>query len=1065
MTNSIQMDRQQEILRALASKSQYLSDVRHLQLRMPAVLASLAQAVQVRRAYIYENVTRSDGRLMGNHRLGWSANRRYLLENDPAHQNLDYAAIGFGRWMSLLLTGQPVYGNIHQFPASERAFLQFEGMRTIAVIPIISGGRCWGFIGFDDYDRERRWTAGEIEALTYAGLALGTALETERLFHAEAERRREAEILNQVSSYLTQAIEPTEALQQALAALINHLTGDLVISVTLLDTATQELEILAQKANCMSADEQIEERIRLAEAWASRRVVEEKRPFAQHYLDPDQPTLSRTRRSIAAGLRAILYLPLLLQSEVVGVLHIDVYNQPRQFSGAEITLCQGIANLMAATLERQRLLATQRQQLHLARTLQQVGALLTTQLNLDEVYDQIFDLLAQVVTYDSVSIQLLDETKNHLYMVAGRGFPDETGVKKFIHAIAQHCLNKFPPNQTYTVSPDTFADPRWVRGASVDYIRSWVGALLRVKGDIIGILNVDSRQVGAFDEQTAVTVAAFANQAAIAIENARLYKEAQLRANELSILNEVALATAATVDVDELLSQTTHTIASRLYSECFGFVLVDHAAGIAWAHSSFHGATADMLRQPIPLEQSLTGLVVESGQAEVMPDVSLETRYWAYDPAFRAAVAVPLKIDGEVIGVITAESRRVSAFSLEDVRFLSTLAGFVGLALARTRLYQRLRQQSDSLAAEVQTRTAELQSERDRTLTILESVGESIILTDKKATILYVNQAAMRQSGYTEAELIGQTPNMLESGLTPRKVYEEMWQTILQGRQWSGELINRRKDGALYDVSMTIAPIFDTHREIINFVSIQADITRLKEVDRLKTKFVSNVSHELRTPLTNIKTYVTLLERGHAEKRARYLNVLHHETDRLTQIIQDLLDLSLLDAESATWDAAADLRQSVLDYVDVFMAKADVRQITISLDMPQKLPAVSIASRHLGQLLTNLLGNALAYTPVGGQVRLAAGEAECAGRPCVWLRLADTGMGIAAADLPHVFDRFFRGEQAQQSGVPGTGLGLAICQEIVRRYEGQISVESVEGEGTTFSVWLPVATVPLRGVA
>ncbi|MBK8984626.1 MAG: PAS domain-containing protein [Chloroflexi bacterium] len=120
----------------------------------------------------------------------------------------------------------------------------------------------------------------------------------------------------------------------------------------------------------------------------------------------------------------------------------------------------------------------------------------------------------------------------------------------------------------------------------------------------------------------------------------------------------------------------------------------------------------------------------------------------------------------------------------------------------------------------------------------------------------------------------------------------------MQGKQWSGELVNRRKDGSLYDVSVTISPLMNLQREIVSFVSVQADITRLKELDRLKTKFVTNVSHELRTPLTNIKTYLKLLEKGRSENANRYYKVLYHETDRLTQLIQDLLDLSRLETET-----------------------------------------------------------------------------------------------------------------------------------------------------------------------
>lgn len=1055
------MDRQQEILRAIALTGQYLSDVRNLAERLPAVLAHLGKAVRVGRVYIYENSQLANGRFLANHRFTWSVFRQTIQQDLPHLQKLDYVALGFQRWVEYLQVGRPIHGAVETLPEKERASW---GARSAVIVPVRYGGHWWGFIGFDDGTGQRLWTPGEVEALTHVGQTVGAAFENAYLLQEEARRRREAEILHQVSSYLIQSLEPEETFSRAMQTLLDHLGGELFITLSRLEPSGETLIVVAQNTTYLSALESIGERIELTETMAARQVVVEQRPFAL----PDITFLKdsanqRIHSAYQAGMRALLYLPLILQGRTIGVLHIDVFQTPRQFSEAEITFCQSIANLMASAIERQRLLQAERQQLHLARVLQQVGALLTTQLSLEEVYDQLFALLAQVVCYDSVSIQLLDETKEHLFMVAGTGFPDKDGVNRFIHSIAQHCLSKFAPGTYVTVSPDTHADPRWIRGESVDYIRSWIGALLRVKGEVIGILNVDSAQVNTFNEQIAETVAAFANQSAIAIENARLYEKALQNANEQAILNEVALATAATVEIDALLSQTTRTLAARLYPESFGFVLVDEIAGLAWPHQSYHGVPAELRKQPIPLSRSLTGFVAQTGQAIVVPDVSHDSRYWVYDPRFRSCVTVPFKIEGHIIGVMTAESAEFNAFSSEDVRFLTTLASFVGLAIARTDLYKRLQEQSANLAAEVKARTAELQAERDRTIIILESAGESILLTDKEATILYANRAAEQQSGYSQRELLGQNTDLLESGLTPPSTYDEMWQTILKGRQWSGELVNRRKDGSLYDVSLTISPIFNTRREIINFVIIQADITRLKEVERLKTRFVTNVSHELRTPLTNIKTYVTLLERGRDENRGRYLAILNHETDRLTQLIQDLLDLSRLDTEPMPdLEAATDLRQSIIDYLDIFAARAEVRQITLEADIPPDLPWVGAEERHIAQLFTNLLGNALNYTPPGGQVLVQAKVERAGAASRICLKVSDNGVGIAPEDMAHLFDRFYRGEEAQRSGAPGTGLGLAICHEIVNRYQGHISVESELGMGSTFSVWLPTARASLR---
>jgi signal transduction histidine kinase len=231
----------------------------------------------------------------------------------------------------------------------------------------------------------------------------------------------------------------------------------------------------------------------------------------------------------------------------------------------------------------------------------------------------------------------------------------------------------------------------------------------------------------------------------------------------------------------------------------------------------------------------------------------------------------------------------------------------------------------------------------------------------------------------------------------------------------------------------------------------------LKEVERLKSKFVSNVSHELRTPLTNITTYLKLLEKGKEERREHYLSVLKEETQRLTRLIQDLLDLSQLDTESiADTAVSTDLVMTAKTHFETFLAQAEAKTINFYWETAVDSVLVNIEKHHLGQLLTNLLGNAFAYTPEGGTVTLSTGIND-SGR-MGWLKVKDSGAGISADEKPRLFDRFFRGKAAELSGIPGTGLGLAICQEIAERWGGMIEVESEPDQGAQFTVWLPIYT-------
>jgi signal transduction histidine kinase len=285
--------------------------------------------------------------------------------------------------------------------------------------------------------------------------------------------------------------------------------------------------------------------------------------------------------------------------------------------------------------------------------------------------------------------------------------------------------------------------------------------------------------------------------------------------------------------------------------------------------------------------------------------------------------------------------------------------------------------------------------------------------------------------------------------------FSQMRKTVQSGRGWSGEWVVRHQDGHTYDVAITISPFRASDKSINGFVAVLTDITRLKEVERLKTRFVSNVSHELRTPLTNIKMYLTLLERGPAERRQTYLAVLQEETARLAQLIQDLLDLSQLEMDMPSQDVRADAAAVLQNVLASLASRAEAKEVELCQEMEGPLPQATIAPQLLAQVMANLVDNAIAYTPAQGEVRLTGGTAWRRQRPFIWMRVADNGPGILPEELPHLFDRFYRGRQGEERKVPGTGLGLAICKEIVTRYGGYIDVDSAPGEGAAFTVWLP----------
>ena len=229
---------------------------------------------------------------------------------------------------------------------------------------------------------------------------------------------------------------------------------------------------------------------------------------------------------------------------------------------------------------------------------------------------------------------------------------------------------------------------------------------------------------------------------------------------------------------------------------------------------------------------------------------------------------------------------------------------------------------------------------------------------------------------------------------------------------------------------------------------LQAANDHLEEMSQHKSQFVSNVSHELRTPLANIKLYLSLLEHGKPDKHAHYMATLKRETELLQRLIEDLLSLSRLDlGKVQPAFRPADLNELVETLVADRTALIANRGLVLEADIDSDLPQVEADAKMIVQVLTNLMTNAANYTPSGGRIRILTARRTSDGRAWATMTVQDTGPGIAAEEQPHVFERFFRGNEARRTGVPGTGLGLAICQELVARHHGQITLDSVVGPG------------------
>jgi PAS domain S-box-containing protein len=532
------------------------------------------------------------------------------------------------------------------------------------------------------------------------------------------------------------------------------------------------------------------------------------------------------------------------------------------------------------------------------------------------------------------------------------------------------------------------------------------------------------------------------------------------RAAELEALTQVssALGTAQTVDeiLSIILAETTHLIATAFCS----IYLVESGTGDLVGHATGPSGQYPLGERHRP-GQGLVGRVAATGEVYISEGLGCDPLIDGQGGGLKltgaagGCIALPLYTQERNVGVMSVILQEPRPFASEEAQLLTAIAN-----VAANALYRALAMQG--LEAEVAARTAEIRAEREKSDAILRSVGDAIIMTNLEGEIEYVNTAFTALTGYTAAEVMGrQGDSFLE-----REANERIWETLYlasdRREMLQEEVTVRRKDGRTYDAALTVAPMYDADGRLVGYVSSHRDISRLKDLDRARNRFMSNISHELRTPATTLRAAIYLLRKGsNPEKTETYLDMMGESTDRLIHLIEDILHMTALDSGRAVsvWQPVS-LEAVVGIIVDRYRRRAEeVGVALVTLPAPVDLPAVEGDHGRLVQALGEVVENAVTFTPPGGRVTVGTGIIVRDGRRWVTIAVQDTGPGLLPEEQERVFDRFFRGRLTESGNIPGTGLGLSIAYEIVRAHGGRLTVESAVEGGSTFTLWLlPVET-------
>lgn len=750
----------------------------------------------------------------------------------------------------------------------------------------------------------------------------------------------------------------------------------------------------------------------------------------------DPRWLKLPESDVIAYARSVLCVLLLSPRRPIGFLTC-MDSRPGYFDDADLRALQFIADQATVALENACLFATEEQRRHLADTLREIARALTATLDLDEVLSLILDSLSQVVSYDSASIFLLEGQQ--LVIRAWRGFELPEAVQGLILPLqGNHIMVRVVARREPLVCADVQREEGWQNIPGVPVIRGWIGAPLVARGQVVGVLTVDSLQPDVYTEEDARTVATFADHAAIAIANAQLLRQTQRRLEEVAFLHRTGQALAASLEMEDVLQSLLDSVRDHFRVEAASVALVDEQTRELVFRVATGGAADRVVGMRLKPGQGIAGWVAQSGLPIVVPSAERDPRWYPgvdQQTGFRTEmiVAVPIRLGGEVLGVVEAMNPEEGTLDEEGMKLLLNVAALAASAIQNARQFNRAR------------------DAEERYSSLFENSADPILITDAEGRIADVNRKFCQMLGYNREEIRLQEAFTLT--VHPQRLRDWLDQ-VLQGKDILGNLEMTTQEGRTLPFEVRATLVFHGSRPYVQWVF--HDITERLQLEQVREDLTHMIVHDLRSPLSSIMSSLELIRARLRDPTIdiplnQLFAVAQRSGERLFGLIDSILDVARLESGQAELAyQVIDVGDMVREAVEQVKPVAVRREICLSFHVPPGLPLIEGDRNLLLRTLTNLLDNALKFTPPDGEVQVTV---DLTSADVLQFAVSDTGPGIPQESQERIFDRFAR---LPNEKTRGTGIGLAFCKLAVEAHRGRIWLESQPGKGATFKFTIPL---------
>jgi PAS domain S-box-containing protein len=674
--------------------------------------------------------------------------------------------------------------------------------------------------------------------------------------------------------------------------------------------------------------------------------------------------------------------------------------------------------------------------------LYQVSREVATQLDLKVVLTRLLFATLKTVGSERATIIVLDDNEKPVdsAIVYGTEIKESTP-QQLKDTVDRGLAGWVVRNRKGALLEDTSKDERWLRrpddAADQSGAKSAICIPLLAREKLVGVMTLVHSKPKAFDDESFALAQAIADQAGIAVLNARLYADSQRQARVMTALAEGAMAINSSLRLGDVLQQILNETMQALQVKIVAMAMADPSGG-GFTYRAATGENALMIvGRQIPPGQGFVGWVAQDGKGVIIPAASQDPRYSPSDQIpgviVRAVAAAPIHYQGQLIGVLEAINPISKSFDGDALLVLQGIGSMAGSTIQNAQLFERL------------------QTAHQRYRDLFDDSVDPIIITDWEGNVTEVNRQAVGITGCSGEELramkVGQIHiiNMEKTGLG----FE-----LLRQFPVSYESEVRSKGGTIVPVEVQARRVAFNDIESIQW--ILRDITTRKELDTLRNDLAAMIYHDLRSPLANIVSSMEILNSmfppEEAESAASVMAIAQHSIDRIQRLINSLLDINRLEAGQPLGEMQpASVPELIGDAIKAVRAITDSRQQVLSTNIAPDLPRVLVDPDMIRRVLINLLENASKYTPAENEIIAGAdldGE---------WVRfwVQDFGLGIPIEEQGRIFDKYTR---VKRQGSPrGFGVGLAFCRLAVEAHNGDIWVESQVGKGSKFILTLPVA--------